>query len=179
MFRRPLRYYYLRLMRQHGSPEHVAAGMAIGLFLALAIPPGLGLVVLAAVLFFFNVNRFAAILGCAITNPLTMPAIYYFEYRVGRLITGIEPERFPTDRAEFWDLLTNYERYGSTLLVLGVGALTTAVFAAVIGYLVTRPLVAAYQRRRAARAARRRLELERLEAERDALRGDLDVPPEP
>ena len=68
----------------------VSRGVFLGLFIAMIPMPAQMLVV---VLFTF-VGKFnfpIAIIMCWITNPITMPVIYYLQYITGSFILGIEP----------------------------------------------------------------------------------------
>ena len=38
--RRIVKYYYLKVMRNSGSPEYIARGAALGIFIGFAIPIG-------------------------------------------------------------------------------------------------------------------------------------------
>ncbi len=67
----------------------VSKAVFIGLFIAFIPMPFQMLLVLVLIPFVkFNVP--IALAMCWISNPLTMPAIYYIEYLTGSLILGIE-----------------------------------------------------------------------------------------
>ena len=74
------------LIRLRGSPQAIAGGFSLGLFIAFT--PTIGLQILLA--FFLatvlNVNRPAAVLAVWITNPATIPAIFTLNYWLGSLI---------------------------------------------------------------------------------------------
>jgi len=71
----------------HWSRRGVAAGVAIGLFIGLAIPFAQILLAAAAAVF-LRVNVPAAAAATLITNPLTVPPIYYAAYHLGAWATG-------------------------------------------------------------------------------------------
>jgi uncharacterized protein len=67
----------------------VAKAFLIGLFIAfLPIPMQMLVVVIMMKFFMFNVP--IAILLCWVTNPVTMPFIYYIEYIIGSFILDME-----------------------------------------------------------------------------------------
>ena len=79
-------------------PEYLAAnrkmisrGVLIGLFIAFIPMP----MQMAAVLLFVPFIRFNVPIGlamCWLSNPITMPPMYYMEYLTGSFLLGIEPE---------------------------------------------------------------------------------------
>ncbi len=152
MIHRPIRYYYYRMLRERSSPRQLASGLAVGVFVGLAIPYGLQVVsIVAAALLFRRFNRIAALLGCTVTNPLTTPLIYLGYYRLGKWLTGF---RMRTEIAEspdsetIWAMLRDYTVYRDTLLSMGLAALIFAIVGSALTYLIGRPLIARYQRRR-------------------------------
>jgi uncharacterized protein (DUF2062 family) len=72
------------------NKKMISCGVFIGLFIAMLPIPAQMLVVFA----FSFVGKFnfpIAIIMCWITNPITMPFIYYIQYITGSFILGIEP----------------------------------------------------------------------------------------
>ena len=69
----------------------IVRGVALGAFIAFIPMP---MQMAATLLFtpFFRFNVPIAVAMCWITNPLTMPPIYYIEYLTGSFLLGIEPE---------------------------------------------------------------------------------------
>lgn len=154
--RRAVRYYALRLVRQTGTPEQIAGGMALGAFLAFASPPGLQTLMAVAFSTLLRVNPLVAMAAVWITNPLTMPALYALCAAVGSTITGISiVAEVPSDREAFWLFLTNISKQGRVAVVLGVGALAVGATAAIVVYYPAKLLVIAHRHRRAHRRAQR------------------------
>jgi uncharacterized protein (DUF2062 family) len=109
----------------HWSRRSVAAGAAIGLFIGLAIPfAQIVLAAVAAVVLRANVPIAAA---CTlVTNPLTVPPIYFAAYHLGRWATGAESPASVsfTDPASLWE---NFGAIGMPLFTgLGIAALVGA-----------------------------------------------------
>lgn len=68
----------------------IALGMAVGAFCgALPVPIQMWLAATGAIL--LRVNLPAAMLATFWSNPLTMPPIFYMNYRVGAWLLGTEP----------------------------------------------------------------------------------------
>ena len=115
----------------HWSRRSVAAGVAIGLFIGFAIPVAqILLAAVAAIVLRANVPIAAA--GTLITNPLTVPPIYFAAYHLGAWATGAatpEPLSF-ADPASLWDNI------GAIGLPLFAGLGIAASVAAVASYLL-------------------------------------------
>jgi len=69
----------------------ISRGVLIGLFIAFIPMP----MQMAAVLLFVPFVRFnvpVALAMCWLSNPITMPPMYYMEYLTGSFLLGIQPE---------------------------------------------------------------------------------------
>jgi len=69
----------------------ISRGVLIGLFIAFIPMP----MQMAAVLLFMPFVRFnvpIALAMCWLSNPITMPPMYYMEYLTGSFLLGIQPE---------------------------------------------------------------------------------------
>lgn len=79
----------------------VVPAVAIGLFIGYMPFPGhpiwATLVALA-----FRVNIPIAALTTFVSNPLTMPAMYYLAHRLGRYLLGMEPKPFEFELSLAW-----------------------------------------------------------------------------
>lgn len=77
----------------HLNRRSVAGACALGLFIAFIPVPGqMAIAALFAIL--LRVNLVISVAAVWITNPITMPPIFYFCYRVGSLLLGAK-ERIP------------------------------------------------------------------------------------
>lgn len=72
------------------NKKMVARGVFIGVFIAM-IPMPAQMLAIFGFTFFMKFNFPIAIAMCWITNPFTMPFIYYIQYMTGSFILGIEP----------------------------------------------------------------------------------------
>ena len=80
------RYWYLKILRQEGTPDAIARGWACGVFAGCF--PLFGLQTLIGVLLatVFKGNKITAAAGTWISNPFTYVPIYYFNFRVGEVV---------------------------------------------------------------------------------------------
>lgn len=81
--RRKIRYCYLRLCRLRGDPRKIAGGMALGVY--IGVTPTIPFHMISALILahLFRLSRVAAVMGCWISNPLTIPPFYYFSFKIG------------------------------------------------------------------------------------------------
>ena len=77
----------------------------------------------------FSANILLSILVVWINNPITMVPFYFFTYKLGASIMGIEMD--PEFEFTFSYLIENF---GNATLAFWVGGLITSVITAVIGY---------------------------------------------
>ena len=64
------------IVREKLSPEAIAAGWALGMFIGCSIPFGFQLIVSIPLAIRFRISKVGATLGTFITNPLTIIFIY-------------------------------------------------------------------------------------------------------
>ncbi|MEA3513241.1 MAG: DUF2062 domain-containing protein [Campylobacterota bacterium] len=72
-----------------GSRKMISRGVFIGLFIAF-IPMPLQMLLVVSLTFFGKFNVPIALAMVFVSNPLTMPFIYYMEYLTGSFILGVE-----------------------------------------------------------------------------------------
>ena len=106
----------------------IAKAFAIGLFCAfLPMPAHTLLAAILAVL--FSANILLSMFMVWVNNPITMVPIYYFTYKLGASIIGIEVD--PGFEFSFGYLMNNV---GATIIALWVGGLIVSTIAAILGY---------------------------------------------
>jgi uncharacterized protein (DUF2062 family) len=119
----------------HLNRRSASGGFAVGLFMAfLPVPLQMVLALAGAILFRVNLPISVALVW--ITNPLTIPPIFYACYKLGAWMLNQPPIPPP----EHWDLhwlLQQLDTFGWALLV---GSLTVSTVSAVIGYFGIRGL---------------------------------------
>jgi uncharacterized protein (DUF2062 family) len=115
----------------HWSRRGVATGVAVGLFIGLLIPVA-QILLAAAAAAFMRANVPVAAVGTLVTNPLTVPPIYYAAYHLGTWATGASA----TVAVSLADPLSIWKSLGSIGMPLLTGLAMTAIFAAIASYLL-------------------------------------------
>lgn len=116
---------------------HLARGLAIGMFWAF-LPIPFQMAPAALFCFFARGNLPLALVAVWISNPLTYPAIFYFEYRVGAFVlsdsTMLEAAKTALESGggilDFFSALVTPD----AIKVFLAGALTTSCVAMIFGY---------------------------------------------
>ncbi|MBA1149546.1 DUF2062 domain-containing protein [Ectothiorhodospiraceae bacterium WFHF3C12] len=142
----------------HLNRRSVAGGVAVGLFTAfLPVPIQMAIAALAAIA--FRVNIIIAVMLVWISNPITIPPMFYFTYTVGTWILGapMHPVAFEPTLSWFW------EKFGEIWQPLLLGSVLIGAVVSFAGYGLAHLLwrmhvVRHWHRRRLARARRRRIE---------------------
>lgn len=92
---RRVKLQFLRFARLSGSPDDIAKGMALGIFIGMTPTFGFQMAIAIFCAWLLRENKLAAALGVWITNPLTAPFIYALEYESGRLLLGMARAHLP------------------------------------------------------------------------------------
>jgi uncharacterized protein (DUF2062 family) len=125
----------------------VAVALAIGVFISmLPIPGHTPLAVIVALI--AGVNLGVAALGAWFNSPLTLVAVFYFEYRLGAWLLGMPTRPWPDEVSFAW----LQGELAALWKPLFLGALLTATAATAVVYFATNLL----WRRSAARRLRQR-----------------------
>lgn len=105
----------------------VATAFSIGLFIAF-IPIPFQMVVAAAVAIIFKANLPISVILVWFTNPITMPPMFYFAFKVGAFVLNTPAQRFNFEPSVEWltsGMLNNWQPFllgcficGSTLAVV-------------------------------------------------------------
>jgi uncharacterized protein (DUF2062 family) len=113
----------------HLNRRSVAGGIAAGLFWAM-IPIPIQMVTAAFSAVFFRVNLPISVALVWLTNPITMPAVFYFNYLVGNWLLGSPP-----DAGQFQPSLEWFSReIGAIWAPLYLGSLVLGTLLAGLGY---------------------------------------------
>ncbi|MDZ7809874.1 MAG: DUF2062 domain-containing protein [Arhodomonas sp.] len=135
----------------HLNRRSVAGAVAVGLFTAFLPLPG-QMAIAAALAILIRVNLVLAVALVWISNPLTIPPMFYFSYMVGTWLIGtpVFHTGFEPTLAWFWNEMAVIWK------PLLLGSLATGVVAALAGYgavqLLWRLYIIAHLRRRRRRA---------------------------
>jgi len=143
----------LRFMRLRGTPEEVAKGLALGIFVGLTPTFGVQMILAVFLAMLLKENKIAAAIGVWITNPLTAPLIYALEYKSGRVLLDMERVRLPSELS----LAALKSISWKVMLPLSVGSLLWGALGALTVYVAAIRLVPVVKTWRIARWPRRRM----------------------
>ena len=105
--------FFTNLRKLKGEPGTLARGLAIGVFAGcfpfFGVQSLIG-VILAAI---FRSSKVAAIAGTWISNPLTYIPIFVFNFKVGKLLLGVESI---SSKEVNFESLSSFMQFGSTFL---------------------------------------------------------------
>lgn len=120
----------------HLNRRSIAGGFAVGLFMAFQ-PFPIQMLLAAAAAVALRVNLPIAVTLVWISNPLTMPAIFYFAYKVGVWVLGMPGG----ERTAFTLSFSWFQReFVEIWKPLMVGSLLLGSVSAVVGYIGMRLL---------------------------------------
>ncbi len=131
-----LRRSFRRVFASLSTPHKIALGGAIGVFVAFTPTVGIQSVISVSLALLVKANPIAAYFPVWITNPATIPVIYYFNTRIGAGLLGraseLNWEYFRSINIDnFFDKLLNMLwplTVGSVLVGLVAGALSYPLF---------------------------------------------------
>ena len=138
----------------HLNRHSVSVAVFVGVFVAfLPIPGQMPLAALLALV--FRCNLPIAIVGCWITNPLTMVPVFYTTYELGRWILHTPPVKFSIELSWTW-LTEEFHRMWQPLMF---GSVLAGLVLGFLGYLAMQAfwywyVMRNWERRRAARHSR-------------------------
>ena len=159
---RPVFRWFFRL---RGSPQAIAGGFSLGLFIAFTPTIGVQIVLAFFLATALNVNRPAAVLTVWITNPLTIPVIFSFNYWLGSLILEGPSVAFVSRRLfelasqltkiDLWaitDQLSAVAELGMDIIVpLILGSIIAGAVCSILSYVILLRLLTFLFERRAKR----------------------------
>ncbi|MAZ44832.1 MAG: flagellar biosynthesis protein FlhF [Legionellales bacterium] len=119
----------------HLNRYSVAKAFSVGLAWAW-VPIPFQMLCSAACAILFRANLAISVILVWITNPLTMPILYYFSYRVGLFILGETPGKFSFELSWEW-LVTGMLAIWKPFLL---GCFVCGVISSVFGYIFIQAL---------------------------------------
>jgi hypothetical protein len=119
----------------HMNRRSVSGAFAVGLFWAF-VPVPLQMVLAAAMAIPARVNLPISVALVWITNPITMPPMFYFNYLVGTWLLGTPAQGESFD----WNLESIADSMSAIWQPLYLGSFVCAVIAALVGFCVIRGL---------------------------------------
>lgn len=183
-FRRATRYVVHRMSRLPDEPHRIARGVFAGSLIGFLPLPGLQFLAAWGAARLVRGNVLAALLGTFNTNPVTTPVFAVFAMTLGHWLLGVEAPLsaegiaaafgnagtdlwrnfvaiFSEDHMQ-WDGLIRF--WADIYLPYFIGALLPGFVLSLAAYYITIPIVAAYQKARAAKADERKERRRKLKA---------------
>ncbi len=108
----------------HLNRRSVAGAFAVGLFFAW-VPLPSQMIMAAATAIFFRTNLPISVMLVWLTNPLTMPPMFYFAYLLGTWILHTPPSHFTFEPTLQWllhGMATSWKPFLTGCAVLAIGS---------------------------------------------------------
>lgn len=154
--------FWRKLLQLDDTPESIALGAAVGMFIAWTPTVGIQMVVVILLALVIPMNRLAALIVIYISNPLTMIPMYYLEYLLGLQILGDQGMNYDeflvffneileiANRETFWTATKVFlEQLGYPVLkALTVGGTLLGILTAIPTYPLTLKWVKGYRNSR-------------------------------
>lgn len=122
----------LHAWRMDNSPDSLAKGLGVGLFVGFLPLPAFQAVIALALAHFFGVNRILAMAGTLATNWFTMPAIFVGAVWTGStILPGMKKESVLPASYAIKDILAVSQ---DVLIAYAAGTMVFAVLAGLGGY---------------------------------------------
>lgn len=150
-----LKQFYNRFLRIRGTPQQVALGLALGVFVGMTPFMGFHTVIAVMLASIVKWSKLAAGIGVFITNPFTAPFIYPLTYRLGVAVTGLSDPSRLRKLFEAGGLVDLLKSSPMMIVDLIVGGIVIGVPLAAITYFVAYHIVTRARRRLQRRKARR------------------------
>lgn len=144
--KRACRYFYYRFIRLQATPESLARGAALGLFISTTPTFGVQTFIALFLAAILRCSKLSAVVAAQLSNALTAPFIFLGTYYLGAVIMGT-----PFDRTKLDGLINGFEwgnvwtsgfsafaplwvGFRDVFVSLWVGGLIVGVVLAAIGY---------------------------------------------
>ena len=128
-----LRSVYLKLFKIDDSPQKVALGFGLGVF--LGIFPGTGPFASLILAFLLRINRAAAVIGCLITNAWISVLAFVLAIQAGAMIFGLDWKTMKSTPLKF-------------VLPISAGYVLIGLIFGSISYLATLVIIKSVKRRK-------------------------------
>lgn len=139
-----IRDFYNTFICLKGDPRKIAIGMAIGVFVGITPTIPLHTILSTGIVLIFRQNLTAALLGNWISNPLTIPLLYFTEYEIGQHLLGMSQDKFIFNEFSFQEIM----RAGWEIFYpLQLGGLILAPLFAVLAYFITHKAIIVIRKR--------------------------------
>lgn len=158
-WKRKLFWLYAKIVRDDGSPDYIARGWAIGMFIGCVVPMSFQLMISIPLSFVLRGSKIGAALGTFITNPFTVLVLYPAQCWVGNKIIGGGLTWKATEQAALGLIkldLTGFFHLGWDLIAsFFIGGFLLALILTPVTYFTVYRLVGRYRRIKEALKAKR------------------------
>lgn len=177
---RAYQYVKHRVTRLPGTPEEIARGIAVGVFVSVSPFFGLHFILAAILALFMRANILASLLGTFFGNPLTYIPIGVLALNIGNVMLGVGSENnvdggfgvmfaqasqelwhnfesLYTSRTADWTYLADF--WSTVFLPWLLGGVPLGLGAGLLAYYLSVPTIRAYKNRRKGRLAAKLIEL--------------------
>ncbi len=144
--KRACRYFYYRFIRLQATPESLARGVALGLFISTTPTFGVQTFIALFLAAILRCSKICAVVAAQLSNALTAPFIFLGTYYLGAVIMDTPFDRSRLDGLlagfEWGSLWTSglsvfaplWEGFRDVFVSMWVGGLVVGVVLAAIGY---------------------------------------------
>ena len=174
---RAIEYVGIRLKRIPDTPHKISLGMSCGIFASFTPLFGLHFLIAGLLSYLFRGNVLASLIGTFVGNPITFPIITVFNLKLGEWILG-SSEYSSGDGGKIFEGFLDFifliyksfftegsigensiprmnEFLNGVFIPYSLGGLILGIFISIVSYLLLRPLVSTYQKKRNARKAKK------------------------
>ncbi len=143
-----------KILKEQMTPERIAGGWALGMFVGCAIPFGLQLMVSVPLAIMMRVSKIGATVGTLVTNPVTIFFIYPAQtWIVNHLFFGgtLSYDKFPKDSEGWtWEYVSGLSV--DVIASFFIGGLLLALILTPPTYLIVKRFVVNYRAKRERKA---------------------------
>ncbi len=124
----------VRMRQLEGNPHHLALGMAVGIFISIMPIIPFQTIVAIALAYLVRSSKSAAALGTWLSNPLTIPLVYYANYKLGCMLLGYQT----TQDSIAFDSFSQLMELGlEVTLAMMIGGIVIGAVLGVAAYFIT------------------------------------------
>jgi len=131
---------FREILSLDSHPAHIAAGLAVGIFISFTPFFGIHTPMAVAAAFLFRLNKLTCITGAWVNTPFTVVPALVLSHKLGQMLRGLPPAQISFKSLE-WSAL----KAQAKSLILGSSILGFA--AALVGYAVCYWLVIRFRRK--------------------------------
>jgi uncharacterized protein (TIGR03546 family) len=153
--KRFLIFLYYRIVRLRGTPEYIARGFALGVFIGMTPTMGFQMAIAAFIATLLKQNIIATALSVWVTNAFTFIPIYTFNYAVGRWVLS-KPITGQLKVGTFSSMKALFSMGWEFFYTLWFGSMVVGVVTSIITYYISIPLIKKYQEKRRLRRKKKR-----------------------